>query len=324
MNHPKLPAERQVEEWVREYLVAQERSVDAQSILARVRRRLRVSRHSRAEATATVKRGSSPGRRWVWGLASAAAVFLALVLAVEFGTAPVSAETLVNAARVRAEEAVDRCYEVRAERDPELAEHEPVLPAQREGLLWTRGQQFFMKPVRPHMDWAWGRDEKGRVWIAAARQAGFRFAPEEVPPALLMACNLRGMEVETLLKELVAHFDLSREGPVSGEAGPVLIVRGLLKPQHNHKSLRAARLEIDARSKVLRRVVLYHTRATLMFTLVRTAPPDDARYRMETYLDAGAQVNSKEEPLPHRLELLRRQLLRGAKGKSETKTPVPG
>ncbi len=322
MNHPQFPAEQQVEEWVRAYLVSQEQTVNARSVLARVRQRLATAGPRKVERPA--KPWLSAGRRWLWGLASAAAIFLALILAVEFGTTPASAETLVNAARVRAEEAVDRCYEVRNERDPEWAEREPVLPAQREGQLWTRGKQFFMRPVRPRMNWAWGRDAKGRVWITAARKAGFRFEAEEVPPALLLACDLRGMEVETLLKELVTHFDLSREGPVPGDAGPVLIVRGLLKPQHSHKSLRAARLEIDARTKVLRRVVLYHTRATLTFTLVRTAPPDDARYQMETYLDAGAQVNSKEEPLPRRLEMLRRQLLRGATGKAETKTPAPG
>lgn len=322
MNHPKLPADHQIEAWVRDHLVAQEQGVDTQSVLARVRARLAVA--VLPEAAVLPKPRTSARRRWRWGLMSAAAVFVALLLAVEFGSTSASAETLVNAARERAEEAVDRCYEIRAERDPEWAEREPVLPAQRESRLWTRGKQFLMRPTRSRVDWAWGRDDQGRVWITASRQAGIRFEPEEVTPALLQACDLRGMEVETLLKELLVHFDLTREGPVPGEAGPVLIVRALLKPEHSHKSLRAARLEIDARTKVLRRVFLYHTRVTLSFNLIRTAPPDDSRFRMETYLDPDAKVNAKDVPLPRRLESLRRQLLRGIPEKVETRTPMPG
>jgi len=138
MNHPKLPADQQIEAWVRDHLIAQEQAVDTRAVLARVRARLAVA--VLPEAEVLPRRRTGIRRRWLWGLMSAAAVFVALLLAVDFGSTSASAETLVNAARERAEEAVDRCYEVRAERDPEWAEREPMLPAQRVRSVASRAE----------------------------------------------------------------------------------------------------------------------------------------------------------------------------------------
>lgn len=304
MNERQLPSGPQVEQWVRDYLTARERSVNAREILAGVRERLVAT----TPEAGVIRPGPRLRRvgRWVWGMASAAAILLAAVLAFEFGPSPASAETLIVAAKARAEEPVDRCYSLRMEMDPELHERDPLLPPQREGELWTRGNQLYMKPTHARPNFGWGRDDKGRVWFAVSRQVGVRFQPDEVPPLLARTCDLRSMQVETLLRELLTHFDLTREGPVPGETGPVQIVRALLKPEHGHKSLRGARLEIDARSNVLRRVILYHNQATLTFTLVRTAPLDDTRYQLETYLDPDAKINAHAQPLPRRLEMLRR------------------
>jgi len=304
MSEKQIPSEQKIELWVRNYLIAAEGTVDPQEVLLAVRASL-----SRSERATTIRKKRMPSiPPWVWGITSAAAVVVAGLVLFQSGSAPASAEVLINTAKVRSLEPVDRCYQVRIEADPEVQERDPVLPAVREGKLWTRGDRFYMVPLGVPREVAWGRDEKGRVWIANARRMAVRFEADEVPPQLAHACDLRGMQVETLLGELLADFDLTREGPVAYEGNSLEIVRAILKPDRGHKTLHAARLEIDNRSGVLHRVILYRTRTVVTFTLVETTAPDDSRFRLEKYLDEGATILTKDQAPPRRLEMIRRNL----------------
>ena len=180
-----------------------------------------------------------------------------------------------------------------------------------------RGDRFWMESANPERRWKWGRDDQRRVWLTRSRDEGVRFDADEVPEGLGVACDVLGMQTETLLAVLLADFDLRRESPPATAPG-VHLIQAELKPGHTHPGLLAATLEIDSESKVLRKVVLVRAfqgvrLATVTFTLIDTRPQIDARYQLEGHLDEGAVILSKDHlPLKRRLFLLR--LLPSLKG----------
>src|SRR5439155_7374172 len=100
------------------------------------------------------------------------------------------------------------------------------------------------------------------------------------------------MEVDTLLNQVLADFDLTREEA----AGRTQVVVATLRPGRQHPNLRSARLEIDANAKVLRKVVLERTAVTVTLTLAETRPADDARFELESYLAPGAPIHAQDRP----------------------------
>ncbi|HYT93966.1 MAG TPA: hypothetical protein VEL76_34925 [Gemmataceae bacterium] len=294
MNEPPL------EQWVRDALEERARTVDAAKILDGVHTRLAAS--SARVATRGLRR-----RRWLWRAALAAAVFLAAFWGLQLRPQPASAEMIVRQALQKAqEEPLDRCYQVVHELKPGQMEGSMLLPLQGETRLWTRGGRFWIEPVRRPGTWAWGRDEQGRVWVAPAPQLGFRFAADEVPPALAQFCDLFHLQMDTLLQDALAHCDLHREEPASATE----IIRAELKPGHQARTLRSAVLEIDTQSKAVRRLVLVRNfqRATaqVAFTLVETRPQAEVRYRLEDHLQQGARVHTVRQEALRLLEKLRR------------------
>src|SRR5262249_30465772 len=89
------------------------------------------------------------------------------------------------------------------------------------------------------------------------------------------------------------------------------VIHAELRPGRIHPGLQSATLEIDAESKVLRKVVLTRALrgarlATVTFTLVETGRRSDARYQLEGHLDDGAVIYSRDnQPQRRRLLLLR-------------------
>jgi hypothetical protein len=305
MNQPRPFPEEHIDELVRLHLARQEQQVDAAKVLAGVRARLQ-------EPAAGPAR--SRQRRWRLALAAAAVLLIGLLSSLPWLTRSASAQSWVQEAQLVHAQPVDRCYLVQCEPDPSVLERYRMLPASPRGQrLWTRGDRFWMEPDRGDRSWAWGRDEKGRVWFAAARRYGFRFEREEVPEQLALACELRSMRVETLLKEVQGEaFELKTGEQTSQDGIRVQVVEARLKPGMVHPALRSARLEIDAQTKVLRRVVLERTfhgqrAATVSFTLAETRSQDDSRYRLDGHLEKDAAILLREPP-QQRLNMLRKQL----------------
>src|SRR5262249_3118980 len=134
-------------------------------------------------------------------------------------TPQASAETLVREAQQAHARPLELCY-LHTISLPQGAEGESGLPLPPEGKLWTRGDQFFMETVFPNGRInACGRDAQGRVWFAPQRGAGFRFEAHEVPEPLARQAAMRSMNVDKLLTEVLAHFDLEKK-----EASPGLQV----------------------------------------------------------------------------------------------------
>ena len=304
--------EPEVDALVRAHLQRQAEAVDAAAVLARVKAR-------RAAAVPPPRR--SLGRSVLWFVVAAAAVVAAFFLGGWWLTpAQASAETIVRQAREAHALPRDRCYAVQVVPDPNgvLADR-PLLFHPREMRLWTRGDRFWMESTNPERQWAVGRDEQGVIWAAVGRGHGVRYDPEEeTPPALAVACDVCSLQVETLLDRLIADFDLRREGPRDG----AYRIEALPRAGGGLPWLRSAELEIDAETRVLRRLVLHRTRngqplATVTFTLTDAGSQPDGAYELEGHLDPGAPVYTGTNG-PMRRAVLLRSLFGPAVGR-----PVP-
>lgn len=297
MNEPPLP----IEEWVRAHLEQQERTVDAEQVLAGVRERLASAASSPPARPKAA--GGGNGRRWFLAtstLLAAAAVLLFVFLGTgHIGPARASAADLVRAAQKAHAEPIDRCYQVVGQPTPDMRDRFPLLPPHIETRLWTRGNLFWMESTPREArqgKWAWGRDREGRVWLAPTTRAGLRFDPDEVPEPLGVACDICSMRPETLLDDVLRDFDLAWE---QSEREDTQVVRAHLKEGHAHPDLKALTLEMDAATKVLRRVVLERTirgmhLATVTYTLIETREQPSEWYTLEGHLDSGSPIYTRQ------------------------------
>ncbi len=295
-------SEPDVDALVRGHLAREAGKVDAAALLAGVRARL---------ADRPPRQGRAPrGHLW-WGLAAAAAV-AAVLFGGQFLAPPAaqaSPESLVRGARQAHGLPVDRCYLVQAEAAPDgPLTRFPQLFQTRQTRLWTRGDRFWVESTNPERQWAWGRDEQGNLWVADGRRLGVRYERDEVPELVGLACEVCGLRAETLLDEVLAGCDLRPEpGGVAGTQR----IHAEPRPGQAGAGLRAAVLDIDEQSRVLRRLELQRTRrgqllATVTFTLAETRAQDPARYQLEGHLDAEAPVFDRQHrPRQRGLVLLR-------------------
>jgi hypothetical protein len=297
------PRDHDIDALVRAHLRRRAEGVDPAAVLAGARRRL-------APPTPAPRRAVRPAaRRVLWASAAAALAAVALLGGRLAGPAQASAETLVREAREAHALPVDRCYLVQTVPAPGGAfARFPLLSRPRQTRLWTRGDRFWLESADPRRHWAWGRDEHGTVWLALGPGEGLRYDPDEVPEGVAVACDVLGMRVETLLGEVLRDFDLRREPADPGAT--TWRVRAEPKPGRPHPALRSALLEIDAETRVLRRLVLERTLrgrplATVTLTLVETGSQPDAAYQLAGHLDPGAPVFTREHERLRRPFLLR-------------------
>jgi hypothetical protein len=297
---PAGPPEHEIDALVGAHLRRQAETVDAGALLARVRA---------GASPARTLRLPRPGRRARWAVLTAAGLLAAFLAGQYLGPAQAGAETLVREAREAHALPLDRCYLVQwVPAAGSLPARLPRLAQARETRLWTRGDRFWLESTDPGRRWAWGRDDRGAVWLALGRGHGLRYEPGEVPEPVAAACDVCGMRVETLLGDVLADFDLRREPP--GPGSTAYRVRAEPKPGRAHPALRSALLEVDAETRVLRRLVLERTRrgkplASVTFTLVESGARPDGTYQLEGHLDPGAPVYSPANKQRQRAPLLR-------------------
>lgn len=259
----------------------------------------------RAEAAGEIlqlsgRRGSR--RAWaVWGVsAAAAALVLSALVLLQASPALARAETLVREAKQAHLLPLDRCYLVEVRRDSALLDECAPLTSQvRQTRLWTRGDRFWVESVRPDKRWAWGRDERNRFWIALGTHRGIRLEPDEVSLWLNLCCDLYCIRVERLLGEMLSDFDLRRETSAGGTVPATQVVRATPREGSFHPNLKSLVLEIDAETRVVRRMVLERTRmgkpfATVTYTLAETRTLDDAKFQLEGHLSSPYLVFTQD------------------------------
>ena len=223
---------------------------------------------------------------------------------------PASAETLVRDAQAVHHQPVDRCYLVEVRRESNaLDESRRVTAHSQTTRLWTRGDRFWIESTNPQSRWAWGRDERGGVWLAfGVVSRGVRLDPDEVPRSLEQASDLYSMQLETLLSNIRRDFTLTREA-LPDSSG--VLISATLKPGRHSPTLRSATLELDPETKVVRQVALNRVLngqpfATVTYTLVETGTQDDAKYQLEGHLPPGASVFSRTTLPRVRDEIMRK------------------
>ncbi|MBM4090125.1 MAG: hypothetical protein FJ276_12000 [Planctomycetes bacterium] len=266
----------------------------------------------------TAQRQSSRPRRW-WptvGWAAAAVALCATFLGIGYvGLQEASAESLVKETRRVHQLPLDRCYLVEVERSREgsgdgYGDSWISARSGRVDRLWTRGDRFFLESSNNAYRWAWGRNEKGTVWLAYGRRQGLLLEVDEQPAWLTAWCDVLSMQLDSLLDDVLVNCQLTWESG-DAEAG-TKVVRAVRRFHRRRAGLREARLEIDQETKVLRRLTLVRWVArtrqmvTVTYTLAATEAQPDERYELSGHLEPPFTILSNTTQPERRDEILTR------------------
>ncbi|MDR3639024.1 MAG: hypothetical protein P4L84_34790 [Isosphaeraceae bacterium] len=318
MNEPGPDVTVALEGLVRKHLERQAETVDPRPVFARIQASLATEGLATISRPVTARLPARPGRLrakvlWQWGgYAAAAALLLVTVTLVPRNrVALASANALVREAQQAHRVPVDRCYLVEIRRDSsQSAEWLPPTSQVRLTRLWTRGDRFWVESVRPVQRWAWGRDEENRFWIAFGPQTAVRLEADEVPFGLKIHCDLHSLNFEKWLGDVLNRFELTRETrPADASTHVVRAKARALDPRG--PAVQSAELEIDAETRVVRRMVVQRVLngrpfATVTYTLTETDTLDPADYRLEGHVSDRAEVYTRDYKPERRKELLAR------------------
>jgi hypothetical protein len=277
------------------------------------------TRQAGSSRASTGARRRFPAASWAWGLSAAAAVLL-LVTGWLWRPSPVlaSPESLVREAKKAHRMPLDRCYIVEVRKDSALYDEcFPLTSQVRLTRLWTRGDRFWIESSTADRRWNWGRDPENRVWFAFEPHRAVRLEASEVPRWLNLCCDLYCIRLEQLLGTVLRDFALERETPgrdddSAAEGAPATqVVRAMWKPGRFHPSIKSAVLEIDAESRVVRRMTIERMYkgqpfATVTCTLVETETLDDGNFQLEGHLTAPYTIYTRDFEPERRRELIGR------------------
>jgi hypothetical protein len=316
MNERRPLGEHDIEALVREHLLHEEETVDAARIVAGVRGRMQNAEWRMQNAGILHSAFCIlQSRRVGWRLAAAAAILLALVWGLQVEFTHASAASLVETAQKVHSQPLVLCYRVQTLMEPGLMDvYRELPPPDRAMNVQVCGDQFWMELTTPNRQWSMGQDEQGRVWMAFQRHSGFSFEANKLPDRLRIARDLRSMRIKTLLRQLVADYDLRAEKVGSGSGGATQVIHAMLKPGRQ-RDLRNVTIEMDDESKVVQRVVLARVHpggmaSRVTFTLIeKKLLHDKSVFRLEGHLDPGAEIFSTETmSLPQMGQELRKHL----------------
>ena len=312
MTEPGSPSDLEVERLVRASLGRDSERVDPRPLFERIM--------LEAHGSATPRIPVDAGRRrsrvllgWA-GVAAAAAGLLACV-ALFWQDRKVLArgETVVREARLAHSMPIDRCYLVEVRRESSLvAQLAPSLPQLRLTRLWTRGDRFWVESANPGARWSWGRDEANRIWIAFGPHTAVRMDPDEVPDWLDLYCDLHSLNVEQLLGDVLGKFDVTREAsPPGAEASTIRVHATARNIIPLGPAVQAVELEVDAETRVLRRMVVRRVwngepLATVTYSLAETDALDPADYQVEGHLADPSEIFTRDHEPQRRKELVAR------------------
>lgn len=232
-----------------------------------------------------------PRSRWVTGLAASLAFFLFAGLIMLSG-GEASAASAVRKALEAHSLSLDRCYRVQVSGEGERGSLQA-----REALLWTRSDRFWTMLQVDGRKALWGRDEAGAIWFALPPKGGARLAPDEVPEGLQAASEMRNVELESFLRDILTHHDLRHESSSSGN----ILIHAEPRPDQSGSRFGAALLELDPRTHVILRLELKimargRDAARWVCTLVHSGIQDDRAYSLEWHLDPDAKILDKGSP----------------------------
>ena len=250
---------------------------------------------------------AEPRRRWpVTWIAATVVACGVLAGAVPIPQATASPVAVVTKALEACRTVLDRRYVVRLEPTQAALQGSRGHSLQpRESTLWARDARFVQTLEVADKRLVWGRDARGAVWFAGSRQAVAVFEADEIPDTLRELCDLRTLDIETLLGSLLADFDLERTGRTTSTDTI------LARPKAGAAPARfgPVQLEIDRQSMLVRSVVLerrHRDRAVAItrFTLAETASGREGQYEWRSHVDPDIEVRDRGSARGARRELL--------------------
>lgn len=294
----KIPvSEADVETLVRGYLEIESRGVDLAANVRAIEVRLAAGETAETEPLGVDSRPSRLFSAGARRFAVAACLFVAVgaCLYVAFSPESAGAYALVRDAEQALGEAKDRCYRIASDVPPAWLKSNPFLNAGDETFVYTRGDRFRVVTKDRGHEIAWGQDEMRNVWVVDNGMVGFNFEPGEAPQLLGRQRAFLSLNVRQLVKRFLDDFDLTLEKGHAAEGQAVVRVHATLKPGKKSDPISSAWIEIEKKTKVIRRLELERAKPGLRpggftFTLVeQTALADDA-YRVDGNLAEGGEV----------------------------------
>ena len=201
---------------------------------------------------------------------------------------------------------MDRRYAVHIEPTRSNIQDPSSRPAPpSESTLWVRDARFVQSAEVSGGTLVWGRDTRGAVWFALSRRSIAVFDADEIPEVLREVCELRTLELETLLTSLLRDFDLER----FGRTGNTDTVVARPRAGAGSSKFGSVRIDIDSESLLVTNVSLERLHreravATIRFTLEETTSDEGSRYEWQHHADADAEVLGRDAVRGARSELL--------------------
>jgi hypothetical protein len=305
---------------VHDYLDAQSRQVDLEQNLASIFRKVREAPPEIVESRDpfAVDRALGHRIRPIWRMAAAASIVVAcgLFWYLAAQPEPASAFALVSGAETELTRPRDRCYRVESVMPKAWRKNNPWLATNEQTVVWTRGQQFRVVSRHDGRDVVWGQDHDRRLWIAVEGQPGLRYDRDEVPPMFARTRAYLGLDVRKLADRFLKQFDLEvvdrrRDGRIW-----LATIRATARKGEEQYPFNAATIEIEAKSKVIRRLELVREvngteRARFTFDLVDEAPQPEAKYELEGNVASENEILGRDKR-ETRDEVLRELLPRSA------------
>lgn len=203
--------------------------------------------------------------------------------------------------------AADRCYRVRVDFGGPLwrsgFRRRGVAPT---STLWVRGNSFVQLFETDDSLLIWGRNARGAVWFRMSDDSAAIFESDEVPQVLEDACELRTLQLTTLLESLLRDYELNDS---SGDPGTRRILARRRSTTASAK-YGDVEIDIDPRTLLVRHVALERLRdqrpvAVVSFSLVEVASRKDSLYEVTDHLKSDARVFDRSTRFGSRSELLR-------------------
>lgn len=256
------------------------------------------------------------GRRlqgWLW---AASAVMCCVVISLVLWLPAVAAgpAELVRLTLADFQPALDRCYGVQVQPEGPLRRFAGRRrQLQSDSTLWVREQSFVQVFQSAEQRLTWGRDAAGDVWFTIGGRTAAVFRSDEVPPVLQEICDLRTLQMPTLLETLLRDYELEY-GVQEGGLSTILAQR---KAESGSAKYGAAEIQIESRTRLVRHVSLERIAddrllAVLNFSLREVRPQSAALYQLRTHLQTDSLVLDRGSRTGARADLLREflQLLR--------------
>ena len=247
---------------------------------------------------------------WMW-VSSAAVAGLVLASMLFLPNVVASPVELVQKTLAEYRPGIDRRYNVNVELESGLYRSRfPRRTPASDSKLWARGSSFVQIFQSSSGELVWGRNSEGAVWFTIAGKSAAIFEANEIPAALQELCDLRSLEMTSLLESLLRDYDLeyiNREQKVH-----TLLARP--RAAAGHSKYGAVEIEIDPQWPLVRRITLERLKdkrslAVVSFALEQIQQRDASFYELQSHLQEDAFIYDRGSRFGKRSELLREFLL---------------